>query len=403
MLFIEKEKNFLRIEDDARDFSRLINMDNGKIYSHEGKREVKTLGVSLFEITNLRKKVCSPSQNTFIDVCRAIARNDIKKFKEDNLNARAAAVLSSGILAKLDRITSLIAVTHICEITIYELLEQAISDDILTKMLRDKGYVLYLAKNPTVPLTLKDYERYLRIVEMNNLIDKLTKTDEERMVVEQLFRANITCQDITYAIEHYVRNPKIRKYLPANSNFEPSNPSKYMNIFLNPWQFISYFKMLYFIGRAPSNNFYADYPIVADLAYNKAMSKQSDEFMKRYSDVLLYENEKFCVVLPKEPQDLIQEGKEMHHCVGSYINKVCQGDCIIVFVRNKQNKTVPYITAQINPERGEITQYYLACDEHISKEEDWTFYNEYNKYIQKHAQEIRELCDYTEELNFSFF
>jgi len=54
------------------------------------------------------------------------------------------------------------------------------------------------------------------------------------------------------------------------------------------------------------------------------------------------------IVCPKNPNDLIQEGLEMHHCVGSYIGRVAEGYSKIFFIRSKTNLNMPLVTVELN-------------------------------------------------------
>jgi hypothetical protein len=51
-----------------------------------------------------------------------------------------------------------------------------------------------------------------------------------------------------------------------------------------------------------------------------------------------------------------------------------------VFVRNKENLTIPYITAQVKLD-GEIGQYYLAYDRYISSVEDQEFKDAFQEHL----------------------
>ena len=86
------------------------------------------------------------------------------------------------------------------------------------------------------------------------------------------------------------------------------------------------------------------------------------------------------IVIPQTPQDIIREGAEMHHCVGGYVNDVVKNKTYIVFVRNKSDLTVPYITAQVKLD-GELGQYYLAYDRHISSVEDREFKDAFQEHL----------------------
>lgn len=96
---------------------------------------------------------------------------------------------------------------------------------------------------------------------------------------------------------------------------------------------------------------------------------------------LLFEYSNYEVVLPKEPQDLVTEGQLMHHCVGGYVDSVLKEKTLIVFIRNKANLEIPYITCEVKPQSGTISQYFLAYDKYISSEEDREFKAKYQQYL----------------------
>lgn len=88
----------------------------------------------------------------------------------------------------------------------------------------------------------------------------------------------------------------------------------------------------------------------------------------------------FIVRIPTKGEDLITEGARMHHCVGSYVDRVAEGECSICFIRHKDTPEIPYITCEIRPD-GRIGQYYLAHDYRISSAEDKAFKLAYQEYL----------------------
>lgn len=62
----------------------------------------------------------------------------------------------------------------------------------------------------------------------------------------------------------------------------------------------------------------------------------------------------FIIVSPKESKDLIQEGQEMHHCVGSYIDRYADGYSQIYFVRKADAPETAYATIELHD--GELMQ-----------------------------------------------
>ena len=92
--------------------------------------------------------------------------------------------------------------------------------------------------------------------------------------------------------------------------------------------------------------------------------KQAKAFDFTYGD--------YTVVIPKTPKDIIDEGNNMHHCVGGYVGSVVNNETYIVFVRHKDTPDKCYITAQVSP-NGTLGQYYLAYDNRVSNDTDLAF------------------------------
>ena len=88
----------------------------------------------------------------------------------------------------------------------------------------------------------------------------------------------------------------------------------------------------------------------------------------------------YSVVVPTCTKDIIDEGANMHHCVGGYVDRVVSGDTYIVFVRRTDTPDKCYITAQVQTS-GKIGQYFLAYDKYISSIEDREFYNAFARHL----------------------
>jgi hypothetical protein len=90
----------------------------------------------------------------------------------------------------------------------------------------------------------------------------------------------------------------------------------------------------------------------------------------------------YSVVIPKETKDIIDEGVNMHHCVGGYVNDVLNGRTFIVFVRRTDTPDKCYITAQVHTD-GTLGQYFLAYDRYISSDEDMAFKRAFAEHLAK--------------------
>ena len=65
-------------------------------------------------------------------------------------------------------------------------------------------------------------------------------------------------------------------------------------------------------------------------------------------------SKKLQIVCPKQTDDLITEGQALHHCVGTYIERVAAKKCLIVFVRRVEEPKKPFVTVEVS--NGKIVQ-----------------------------------------------
>ena len=63
---------------------------------------------------------------------------------------------------------------------------------------------------------------------------------------------------------------------------------------------------------------------------------------------LEYKTKKYSIILPKTSQDIIDEGVNLHHCVGSYVEKVKDGKTHILFMRKTDDIDESLITIEFN-------------------------------------------------------
>lgn len=107
------------------------------------------------------------------------------------------------------------------------------------------------------------------------------------------------------------------------------------------------------------------YPAALETAHQIISQKRIEkERLKndspKFSEIMMecedfsYQNslDKFKIIMPGKSLDLVEEGRFLCHCVASYIEKVNNGDCLVVFMREKENVEVPYLTIEILPNRS---------------------------------------------------
>lgn len=97
-----------------------------------------------------------------------------------------------------------------------------------------------------------------------------------------------------------------------------------------------------------------------------------------------YENNELKVIVPKEMEDLLQEGRNNNNCVGGYIEQFAKGTSNIFFIRKQSELDKSYITIEVNNDFSGVRQAYYSSNREITKESDLNF-------IQSWINHIKEL------------
>lgn len=82
---------------------------------------------------------------------------------------------------------------------------------------------------------------------------------------------------------------------------------------------------------------------------------------KRY----YWEDDKYMIIPAGNCEELVAEGRTLHHCVGSsnhYMKNMAEGKTWILFLRKKENPEKPYYTIEIDMKDDTILQYYAEYD-----------------------------------------
>ena len=101
-----------------------------------------------------------------------------------------------------------------------------------------------------------------------------------------------------------------------------------------------------------------------------------EEFIKKFSEKvndpfykdLEYADKDFCVIAPKTPEDVVDEGARQNHCVGVYTSDIADGKTRIYFMRRTETPDEPELTLQVSRD-NRLIQYRGNCNRAASKEE----------------------------------
>ena len=81
------------------------------------------------------------------------------------------------------------------------------------------------------------------------------------------------------------------------------------------------------------------------------------------NEYLEYEDNDFKIIIPRGPEDVRDEGRQMHHCIArSYMNHIADGDTVVVFMRRTADPDTSFITIEI---RNNVMRQ--ACTAHNNR------------------------------------
>lgn len=91
--------------------------------------------------------------------------------------------------------------------------------------------------------------------------------------------------------------------------------------------------------------------IQGDNIREKKYQQRIPELKALYS----YETSKYKIIVPESLKAIVDEGQNLHHCVGTYTEKVAEGETDILFIRKQGEEETSYYTMEVK--NLEIIQY----------------------------------------------
>lgn len=105
-----------------------------------------------------------------------------------------------------------------------------------------------------------------------------------------------------------------------------------------------------------------------------------------------WEDETYRIIPAGTCEELVREGRELHHCVGSseiYMERMAKGISWILFFRKKENPERAYYTIEIGMENDDIRQYYSEFDRQPDKKEIRKALDKFRRDIKRRGQQAR--------------
>lgn len=106
------------------------------------------------------------------------------------------------------------------------------------------------------------------------------------------------------------------------------------------------------------------YKLIYQAITNAKIEQEYQEVISQLN-VQEYDNEEFSITIPKTTQDIINEGKALHYCVGVYVDKVVRREDMIYFLRKDIN--TPYVTIEVKDKKvtqieGDMNNRFIGKD-----------------------------------------
>ena len=73
---------------------------------------------------------------------------------------------------------------------------------------------------------------------------------------------------------------------------------------------------------------------------------------QKLSGRLDFEKDGLKIVYPDTPDDVIKEGHALHHCVGGYVERAANKECVILFLRKSSDEEKPFYTIEVQGQKA---------------------------------------------------
>lgn len=117
--------------------------------------------------------------------------------------------------------------------------------------------------------------------------------------------------------------------------------------------------------------------------------QEAEQVLRKVKKKLEYRGEKYFIRVPERIVEIVKEGRELHHCVGStdrYFDRIKQQETYLCFLRKVESPETPYYTIEVEP-GGTIRQHRGLYDEEPEIEEIRPFLREWQKEIRRRMTE----------------
>ena len=150
-------------------------------------------------------------------------------------------------------------------------------------------------------------------------------------------------------------------------------------------EYLEYLRMQFdFYGKIKEKypaHFKTQHDVIALKVNQAKLAAKCENFAEQNEAIqdLTYSGKGYCIVIPSKPEELADEGINLSHCVGDYIDRVANGECHILFLRRRAEPGRSLVTLQLSGRqicqaqgmnRRPITDQERKFLEHWGREKD---------------------------------
>lgn len=156
-----------------------------------------------------------------------------------------------------------------------------------------------------------------------------------------------------------------------------NEPNEYLSTYIDYLRMTKKFK-----GRSDKYPRYlkSEHDILVTKINNLRRLEQDSiiESLVEENSKFIYEGKNLSILIPQNALDIINEGADLHHCVASYVDKVINGQCVILFMRSNDNLDKSLVTIEYDIQNNMIVQARGLCNRNLTKKE-YDFLKKYCK------------------------
>ena len=344
----------------------IFDFENGKMVKYDFSKK-QAIGLSGKPVKDLKVQLNGITMNEVIECCE-----DEQYGKFLNFVRKRYPYIISNVGTIL---------SHVPEYANYEQIFSAGLEDIIdrrfSKTINDiPKSLIKIAKERNIKLS----DRFCNFWEHNPnayciayQLDYMSLDDNDIYeILEYCYFVNSGCGHSSYyniLIDEYNYNPKsLLLYIDSLATYEAFDDMCYLMR-----ELYDYVQMMSRISNKFDKyprNFLTTHQI-ACRNYNRLKEQfKEDDFKNRIDKRYECSFGKYTFIYPNSTQDIKDEAVKQNNCVASYIKKVIDGQCHILFLRKKGFENDSLVTIEVDPVRNKIVQAKGKFNRDTTEEEN---------------------------------